>query len=115
MESGKSKSVKMLRKLTSQDHKTTEMFVDVSNVRLGEARKTTKQVPKHLSRDHSKKNHSKNYLFNKTALGTPYEKSAMLSYISTPNEKSFNAEKLKMIRGDQTVGSLKLREDYQST
>jgi hypothetical protein len=34
--------------------------------------------------------HNKSYLFNKTTFGTPYEKSAMLSYLSTPNEKSFN-------------------------
>ena len=39
----------------------------------------------------------------------------MLSYISTPNEKSFNAEKLKMIRGDQTGQSLKIHEQFQST
>ena len=37
--------------------------------------------------------------FNKTSYGTPYDKSTMLSYVSTPNEKSFNtSEKLKKIR-----------------
>ena len=117
MESAKSKSAKMLRKLTSPEHKHTDFLVDVSNVRtLVEPRRSSKQLAKHhVSRDHSKKHHPKNYLINKTALGTPYEKSAMLSYVSTPNEKSFNAEKLKMIRGDQTAHSLKIREEFQST
>lgn len=32
----------------------------------------------------------KSYVFNKTTFCTPYDKSTMLSYISTPNEKSFN-------------------------
>ena len=32
----------------------------------------------------------KKYLFNATTSGTPFEKSAMLSYVSTPIEKSFN-------------------------
>lgn len=32
----------------------------------------------------------KSYVFNKTTFCTPYDKSAMLSYVSTPNEKSFN-------------------------
>ena len=91
------------------------MFTDISNLRVNEPRKSSKQLGKHLTRDHSKKNHSKNYVFNKTTFGTPYEKSAMLSYISTPNEKSFNAEKLKMIRGDQTGNSLKIHEQFQST
>lgn len=91
MDSMKSKSAKALRKLTTQDHKQTEMFADLSNVRIAEPRRSSKQLGKHLSRDHSKKTHAKNYAFNKTAFGTPYEKSAMLSYISTPNEKSFNA------------------------
>ncbi len=87
MESSKSKSAKMLRKLTSPEQKPTEQLVDISNVRpFIEPRRSVKQLPKHLTRDHSKKTHNpKNYLFNKTALGTPYEKSAMLSYISTPN------------------------------
>ncbi len=39
----------------------------------------------------------------------------MLSYISTPNEKSFNAEKLKMIRGDHAGPVYKAREEFQST
>lgn len=92
MESAKSKSAKMLRKLTSPENKPSEIFTEVSNVRSpGEARRSAKQLPKYLSRDHSKKGHAtKNYLFNKTTFGTPYEKSAMLSYVSTPNEKSFN-------------------------
>ena len=115
MDSSKSKSAKMLRKLTGQEPKHVDIFTDLSNVRLGEGRRSSKQLPKHLTRDHSKKVHPKNYKFNKTAFGTPYEKSAMLSYISTPNEKSFNAEKLKMIRGDQTGHSLKIREEFQST
>jgi hypothetical protein len=115
MESAKSKSAKALRKITSQEHKQADLFADLSNLRMGEARRSTKQLPKHLTRDHSKKGHSKNYLFNKTTFGTPYEKSAMLSYISTPNEKSFNAEKLKMIRGDHTGHSLKIHEEFQST
>ena len=38
-----------------------------------------------------KEKEGKKYTFNKTSYGTPYDKSAMLSYISTPNEKSFNA------------------------
>lgn len=101
----------MLRKLTSPEHKPTDHFADISNVRLfQEPRRSSKQLPKHITREHSKKTHNtKNYLFNKTALGTPYDKSAILSYISTPNEKSFNAEKLKMIRGDQAGQSLKIR------
>ena len=87
------------------------MLADLSNLRVGEPRRSSKQVPKGISRENSKKtNINKSYLFNKTALGTPYEKSAMLSYISTPNEKSFNADKLKMIRGDQTAQSIKVRE-----
>jgi hypothetical protein len=50
----------------------------------------------------------KSYLVNRTALGTPYEKSAMFSYISTPNEKSFNVERRQMREG-------KIREQFQST
>lgn len=115
MDSTKSKSAKMLRKLTTQEHKHADLLYDISNLRVAEPRRSTKLVPKHLTRDHSKKGHSKNYLFNKTTFGTPHEKSAMLSYISTPNEKSYNAEKLKMIRGDQTGHCLKIREEFQST
>ena len=55
---------------------------------------------------------SKTYLVNKTALGTPHEKSVMFSYISTPNEKSFNADRLRLLKGDH---SLKMREQFQST
>lgn len=114
MESAKSKSAKMLRKLTSPEHKQGEQLSDVSNLRaLMEPRRSSKQLQKHhISREHSKKPQIKSYLFNKTALGTPYEKSAMLSHISTPNERSFNAEKLKMIRGDQTGQCLKVREEF---
>lgn len=108
MDSMKSKSAKALRKITSQDHKHADIFTDLSNIRMVEPRRSSKQLAKHLTRDHSKKAHNKNYVINKTTFGTPYEKSAMLSYISTPNEKSFNADKLKMIRGDQTGHSLKI-------
>lgn len=34
--------------------------------------------------------HDKSYVLNKTSVCTPYDKSTMLSYVSTPNEKSFN-------------------------
>jgi hypothetical protein len=57
-------------------------------------------------------NNSKTYLVNKTALGTPYEKSVMFSYISTPNEKSFNADRMKMCRGES---GLKIKDQFQST
>lgn len=57
-------------------------------------------------------NNSKTYLVNKTALGTPYEKSVMFSYISTPNEKSFNADRIKMTK---TENGMKMREQFQST
>lgn len=117
MESAKSKSAKMLRKLTSPEHRLGDRFADISNLRgPAEGRRSSKQLPKQLTRESSKKGHQpKSYLFNKTALGTPYEKSAMLSYISTPNQKSFNAEKLKMIRGDHTGPAFKAREEFQST
>ena len=74
MESAKSKSAKMLRKLTSPEHKQMDLLVDVSNVRgFAEPRRSSKQLPKHhVSRDHSKKHNPKSYLVNKTALGTPY-------------------------------------------
>jgi hypothetical protein len=36
----------------------------------------------------------------------------MFSYISTPNEKSFNAERVRMVRGD---GNSKIKEQFQST
>jgi hypothetical protein len=58
---------------------------------------------------------NKSYLFNKTAFGTPYDKSTLLSYISTPNEKSFNMERFKMIRGDQVSYNFKFRDNVQST
>jgi hypothetical protein len=111
----KSKSAKALRKLTSQDSKPHDIFQDVSNIRIAEPRRSNKQLGKHISREHSKKNIQKNYAINKTTFGTPYDKSVMLSYVSTPNEKSFNAEKFKMIRGDQTAQSLKIHEQFQST
>lgn len=41
-------------------------------------------------------------------MGTPHEKSAMLSYLSTPNEKSFNADRLRLARSG-------IKEQFQST
>lgn len=55
---------------------------------------------------------NKTYLINKTAIGSPYEKSAMFSYLSTPNEKSFNIERLKTIKCE---GEKKMKEQFQST
>ena len=45
------------------------------------------------------KSFDKSYAFNKTTFCTPYDKSTMLSYVSTPNEKSFNVgEKMRALR-----------------
>jgi hypothetical protein len=57
----------------------------------------------------------KKYTLNKTSFVTPYDKSMMLSYVSTPNEKSFNAsEKLKKIRYTKRLTS-KNKELFHST
>lgn len=63
--------------------------------------------------DPSKKAYSpnKSYMLNRTAFGSPCEKSTLMSHIATPIEKSASIERLKMIRGDQTF---KFRE-LQST
>ncbi len=39
----------------------------------------------------------------------------MLSYLSTPNEKSFNMEKFKIFRADHSATTLKTKEQFQST
>jgi hypothetical protein len=36
----------------------------------------------------------------------------MFSYISTPNEKSFNAERVRMTKGEN---GFKIKEQFQST
>jgi hypothetical protein len=74
MEAAKSKSVKVLRKLTSPESKTLDLLGDLSNYRSYlEPRRSSKQIPKAMVRDSSKKfQGNKSYLFNKTALGTPY-------------------------------------------
>jgi len=74
MEAAKSKSAKVLRKLTSPETKTPDLLTDLSNYRSYlEPRRSSKQVPKTMTRDSSKKlQGNKTYLFNKTALGTPY-------------------------------------------
>ena len=43
---------------------------------------------KHSTRKFVKDNQQ--YVFNRTTVGTPYDKSTMLSYLSTPNEQSQN-------------------------
>ncbi len=91
MDSSKSKSAKVLRKLTSPESRPQELLYDLSNFRSYlEPRKEAKGLTKTAARplDYTKKTTpagGKGYLVNKTALGTPYEKSAMFSYISTPN------------------------------
>lgn len=112
MDSSKSKSAKVLRKLTSPESRPGDLLYDLSNFRSYlEPRKEGKGLTKTAARplEYAKKTapSGKGYLVNKTALGTPYEKSAMFSYISTPNEKSFNAER--------RVREGKIREQFQST
>lgn len=74
MDTAKSKSAKVLRKLTSPETKTPDLFGDLSNYRSYlEPRRSSKQIPKSMARDSSKKAQvNKTYLFNKTAMGTPY-------------------------------------------
>ncbi len=74
MEAAKSKSAKVLRKLTSPETKTPDLFGDLTNYRTCfEPRRSTKQIPKTMTRDNSKKvQANKTFLFNKTAIGTPY-------------------------------------------
>lgn len=113
MDSSKSKSAKVLRKLTSPESRPQDLLYDLSNFRSYlEPRKEGKGLTKTAARplDYAKKTapSGKGYLVNKTALGTPYEKSVMFSYISTPNEKSFNAERRVGREG-------KIREQFQST
>lgn len=116
MDSSKSKSAKVLRKLTSPETRAHDQLYDLSNFKSYlEPKKEGKGLTKTGSRalDFNKKinSNSKGYLVNKTAIGTPYEKSVMFSYISTPNEKSFNIDRLRM-RGE---AGLKIREQFQST
>lgn len=112
MDSSKSKSAKVLRKLTSPESRPQDLLYDLSNFRSYlEPRKEGKGLTKTAARplEYAKKTapSGKGYLVNKTAIGTPYEKSVMFSYISTPNEKSFNAER--------RVREGKIREQFQST
>lgn len=74
MEAAKSKSAKVLRKLTSPETKTTDLLADLSNYRSYlEPRRSSKQITKTIARDSNKKAQgNKTYLFNKTAMGTPY-------------------------------------------
>ena len=56
----------------------------------------------------------KSYAFNKTTFCTPFDKSAILSYISTPNEKSFNVgEKMKALKSSKKF--IKTKECFHST
>lgn len=106
MESSKSKSAKVLRKLTSPESRPQDLLYDLSNFR---ACLDPRKEPKPLAKTGAQRK-SKAYLVNKTALGTPHEKSAMFSYISTPNEKSFTGERARVGRGEG-----KIREQFQST
>lgn len=108
MECSKSKSAKVLRKLTSPESRTQDWLTDLSNLKSHEPRRETKPLAKTGVRADSKKNVPRTYLVNRTALGTPHEKSTMLSYLSTPAEKSFNAERLRLARTG-------LKEQFQST
>lgn len=111
MESSKSKSSKVLRKLTSPESRAPELFAELTNYKSYlEPRRSSKLKTRQGDSGKKLAQTNKSYLFNRTALGTPYDKSAMLSYISTPNEKSFNIDRLKMVRGDQAH-----RNEYLST
>ena len=85
MDISKSRSAKVLKKLINQEARPFEGFTDVSNLKFGDSRPSSKQVVRHLKKDQSKKKLAKNFIINKTTIGTPIEKSAMLSYVSTPN------------------------------
>lgn len=77
MDSSKSKSAKVLRKLTSPESRPQDLLYDLSNFRSYlEPRKEGKALAKTGTRplDYAKKTAAggKGYLVNKTALGTPY-------------------------------------------
>lgn len=71
MESSKSKSAKVLRKLTSPETRGQEWLCDLSNLKPTEARRDPKALVKTALKPDSKKN-TRGYLVNRTALGTPY-------------------------------------------
>lgn len=76
MDSSKSKSAKVLRKLTTPETKPQEPFCDLSNYKTYlEPHRSTKGLVKTGFRptDSAKKQSAnKSYLINKTALGSPY-------------------------------------------
>lgn len=58
------------------------------------------------------------YALNKTSVGTPFDKSAMLSYISTPNQNSMTmnkASKLKKFKSNRNILVHKTKQAFQST
>ena len=105
MEINKQKISQLFRRMSPKDSKTKEIYN--YNPMLKELLSPKKSTKKTLLKSSSKVNCSskrvlgndKSYVFNKTTFCTPYDKSAMLSYISTPNEKSFNiSEKMKAMK-----------------
>ena len=86
IDSSKSKSVKALRKLTSPETKSKHPIAELANHRTYlEPRRSMKQL-RHVTRlAESTKKTGRHYMVNKTTFGTPFDKSTMLSYLSTPN------------------------------
>lgn len=57
-------------------------------------------------------------MLNKTSYGSPYDKSAYMSYLETPNENSMNMSKnnkLKKFKSHKNMDMSKLKEAFPST
>lgn len=91
MEINKQKISQLVRRLSPQDYKSKDIYN--YNPLIKDFLSPKKESKKSLLKSSSKLNsnskrllsHDKSFILNKTTFCTPYDKSTMLSYITTPN------------------------------